>query len=583
MLRKKPYILKEPFFAQSDEIYNKNKILFTKKERTEDELKTTHNLFLTKINFLEKSHQFFSTTSSKKFGLARTNITIINKALADNFYDLAGIFYEKLQFTTNKKMKINLLLERIHFLEKSLELYNIADDIDSVIKEIAESNESVGDLYIDENNLNLAKDAYARAIVYLKKSILPTEETEIEWQIDIYISLFNAKYNLEQNIILEKDDQLRLKNLVNSLPISKKSKKQSELNEYFVESQLTSAAKIKKIINFTPATSEKRKQPEKNYFKEISELNEVKSQTTSVAQMKKIRDSSPSMPKKRKQPERSHFKKLSELNEVKLKTANTKKITDHTPAIPEKKPAKKNTTQTMPRTEEKPLSINTLPSSEKYHLLDCLLHIAELRKIGSALDIKPIKPSKDIDGICLVHVNPRIKTPSKIIAYEVDNVIFDKAASFNTLTYQFICLEKIKEVAKYVSENNILLVLLTQRAESDYYYSRSPFSCHEIANKIFGLNNVNDLIYTNNLPGGKGKACQILWDHYFSGLPDSEKSNRICVVDYLPENISSIKETGFKAIQIISHQEERNHQEVLTFAHSVSEILTTNKVANLRS
>jgi tetratricopeptide (TPR) repeat protein len=491
MHRKESEIHKEPFFAQSDEIYHKNQLLFEKKERTEEELKTTHNLLLSRINFLEKSKQFFSATSSSKFGQAYFNISHINKALANIFYDLAGIFYDKISFAPDREAKINLLLERLHFLEKSLELYSIKDDIEVVIKEIAESNESVGDLYVDENQLHFAKKAYTRAITYLTKSALPREESEVEWQIDIYISLLEVKYNLKEETVLEKNHQLRLKNLIDSLSTPIKSKKLLEFNGYVVKPQPTSVAKIKKVIAPILSASKKRKQPE-------------------ISPVEKI-----------------------------------------------------------PQTEEKPSPKNTSSSTGRYHLLDCLLHITQLRGVGSALDTKTMKPSKDIDGIRLVHVNSQIEIPSKIIAYEMDNVIFDKSASFETLAYQFICMEKIKEVAKYARENNILLVVLTHRAESDYFYNRSPFSCHEIANEIFGLNHVNYLIYTSDLPGGKGKACQILWDQYFSHLSDGEKFNRICMIDCLHEDISSVKKAGFHTIQMKPTQELQNHQEVLTFARSI--------------
>ncbi|MBV8802405.1 MAG: hypothetical protein JO131_05505, partial [Gammaproteobacteria bacterium] len=66
---------------------------------------------------------------------------------------------------------------------------------------------------------------------------------------------------------------------------------------------------------------------------------------------------------------------------------------------------------------------------------------------------------------------------------------------------------------------------------------------------------------------------------YFSHLDDNEKIHRICVVDHLDENISSLKHAGFQAIQIISQQEEQSHQEVLDFARTVMQ----NEVAVLEN
>ncbi|MBV8801381.1 MAG: hypothetical protein JO131_00150, partial [Gammaproteobacteria bacterium] len=452
MHRKSALINNEPFFAQSDKIYFQNEILLHKNQRTEDELKTTNNVLLERIQLLEKSKHFFSTTFSEKFGPSKTNIDIINNALENSFYDLAGIFFEKLQFALDTETKIHFLKERIHFLEKAYKLCGKAG-LNIIIKEMAESNENLGDLYNDENKLDLAKDAYTRAINYLKKSSLSDEE-EALWQVDVYLSLLNINYNLKLETQLESNDKLWLKNLVDSLPTSKKSEKLSELNEY---------PAIRELLVTTSISANN----DRNVLKSLVPISTPvleKNQLSSVAKMKKIIDSNYLASKKRKKPIRNKIKK-----------------------IPKKK-------------QEKPFPIEALSIPDKYHRLDCLLHLSELKKVGSALEMEPMKPSKDINGIRLVHVNTNIQKPNKIIAYEIDNVIFDKAASFETLSYQFICIEKIKEVANYACENNILFVLLTHRPESDYFYNRSPFACHKIANEIFGANSVNCLIYTDNLP-----------------------------------------------------------------------------------
>lgn len=114
--------------------------------------------------------------------------------------------------------------------------------------------------------------------------------------------------------------------------------------------------------------------------------------------------------------------------------------------------------------------------------------------------------------------------PNGIINLEIDGVLLDFDESYDTGQIKITNLEEIRQVLKYAIENNILVIITSNR---NYFYdSSSGFSSRQILAHL-GIKGIHSIYFTDD--NSKSTVLDLQIKKYFGGNHSEVK--RIAIVD----------------------------------------------------